>query len=146
MSWTVIRPYFNAILETKEYREWPDAFAVDNIPDNVLDKSYHVSIGLIAGIRQNQLDQETEVEVVVRTFHKGYANPQEAIDFAISETESIMKECVKVSDVGGRVSTAGILNVVFNEAAFDPLDASNDNSIVVTSTYTVRVIVCVNEI
>lgn len=145
MSWTAARPYFNAILETLEYREWPDAFATDNIPDTVLDKSFHVGIGPIAGTKQNHLDQETEMQVVLRTYFKGYRNPQEALDTAIAETETVVKEAIKVSDVGGRLSTAGILNVVFNEAAFDPIDASNDNAVVVTSSYTVRIIVGVNE-
>lgn len=145
MSWSNIRPYFNAILEAKGYREWDDAFAVDNIPDTVMDKSYHVGMGPFDGIKQSQLDQETACTVVLRTYYKGYARPQEALDLAISETETIMKECVKVQQVGGRVSTAGILNVVFNEAALDPIDASNDNAIVVTSNYTVRVMIGVNE-
>lgn len=145
MSWSNVRPYFNAILNQLEYREWVDGFATDNIPDSVLDKSYHVGLGPIDGIRQNQLDQETEFSVVLRTYHKGYRNSQEAIDTAVAEAEAIMKRLVKVEEIDGRVNTAGILNVLFNEAAFDPIDASNDNAVVVTSSYTVRVVIAVNE-
>lgn len=145
MSWVNVRPYFNSILEAKGYQEWPDAFATDNIPANVIDKSFHVQPGPFTGIRQNQLDQETECAVTIKTFYKGYRTPQLAFDEAILDTESIMKDCVKVSEIGGRVNTVGILNVVFNEANIDPVDGSNDNELVVTSQYTVRIMVGANE-
>lgn len=145
MSWNNVRPYFNSILEAQGYREWAEGFAVDTIPDTVLDKSFHVGLGPMEGIRQNQLDQETEVNVVLRTYYKGYRSSQEAIDTAVSESETIMKQLVKVADVGGRVSTAGLVNVTFNEVAIDPIDASNDNAVVVTAGYTVRVVIPVNE-
>lgn len=140
MSWSLARTYFDNILVAKGYEEWPDGFAIDNIPSNRLDKAYHISIRQFRGIRQNQSDQESEVQVEVRTFYKGYNNPKQAIDDSIYEAESLMKECVKLSN---RTQTPGILNVVFNEAAVDPVAATNDNVVMVTQSYTVRIVIAV---
>jgi hypothetical protein len=137
VSWSEVRPYFRTILDTRGYGEWKDGFATDNIPASALDRSFHIQLGPISGLKQNQSDQESEVAVTLRTYYKGYRDPLEAIDFAISETEAIVKECVKVVN---RAETTGILNVIFQESNIDPIDASNDNAVVVTSSYSVRVI------
>lgn len=145
MSWTKVRPYFNAVMENLGYSEHKDAFAVDNIPETVMDKSFHVGLGPVEGTGQNHLAQESEMSVVLRTYYLGYRTPQEAVDTAISEGETILKQLVKVTDLGGRVNTDGLMNVVFNEAALDPIDSSNDNAVVLTSSYTVRIAVAVND-
>lgn len=138
MSWANVRPYFQGLAESAGFSEWPDGFAFDNIPSNLLDRSYHTTLGPLTGVRQNQTDQETNVDVDVRVFFKGYNNPAEAIDTAISEMESFVKSCVNPAT---RTETAGLLNVVFNELTLDPFDASNDNAIVATAGFTVRVII-----
>lgn len=140
MSWTLVRPYFNAIMESAGFDEWPDGFATDNIPSNILDRAFHVQIGPITGTGQNQSAQETESTVTIRMYFKGFRDPQSAIDTAIEQTETVMKECVKPSN---RTATPGIKNVVFNESNIDPIDASNDNAVVVTTSYSVRVILAV---
>lgn len=145
MSWSVVRPYFNKVLTDRGYTEHPDAFATDNIPATVIDKSFHTGLGPIAGLGQNHLDQRTEMRVVLRTYYMGYRTPQEAVDLAIEESEEILKQLVKVEENAGRADTTGMLNVVLNEVALDPLDASNDNAVVVTSSYTVGIVVAVNE-
>lgn len=140
MSWTGVRPYFKTQLESRGYELWPDGFNFENIPSNIMDRSYHVDISPITGDRQNQSDQESTLDVSVRTFYKGYRDPQEAKDKAIEESEEIMKLCVKPSN---RAATEGILNVVFNEVTIDALDESNDNAVVATASYSVRVITAV---
>ena len=140
MSWTEIRPYFENLLDAADHSQWSDGFASDNIPSNLLDRAYHIAIGPLVGISQNQQDQETQTTVTVRTFYKGYNDPKTAIDTAIEQTQLIMQSCVKPSN---RVATGGIKNVIFSEANIDPIDGSNDNAVVVTANYTVRVILAV---
>jgi hypothetical protein len=140
MSFSAIRPYFESKLEAMDFSLWPDGFATDNIPSNVLDRAYHVSLGPLVGVRQSQADQETESVATVRMYFKGFNDPRVAIDEAIEQFETFMKSCVAPS---ARTLTDGIKNVVFNEANIDPIDASNDNSVVVTATFTVRVILAV---
>jgi hypothetical protein len=137
VSWTAVRPYFDTILESAGFAEWADGFATDNIPANILDRAYHVQIGPITGTGQNQSTQETEATVTIRMFFKGFVDSQLAVDTAIEMSETVMKDCVNPAT---RTTTAGIKNVIFNETNIDPIDASNDNAVVVTSSFTVRVI------
>lgn len=139
MSWAFVRPYFEEILREREYREWEDSFGTD-VAAGVMDKAFHVGVSRMTGRKQNQQDQETEIQVELRTWHVGYGKPVDALDEAIAESQAIMQECVKPSR---RVQTPGLLNVVFNEAGVEPLAANNDNAVMVTASYTVRVIVAV---
>lgn len=140
MSWSSCRPYFATVLDARGYTAWDDGFATDNIPAAILDRSYHVAIRHLGGLKQNQQDQETEMTVTLTTFYKGFNDPQAAIDTALSESQLIMQDCVKPAT---RTATAGVLNVVFDEANIDPIGESNDNAVMVTATYTMRVIVAV---
>jgi hypothetical protein len=140
MSWSSCRPYIAAILDARGYTAWGDGFATDNIPANLLDRAYHVGIRHLGGLKQNQSDQESEATITLTTFYKGYGDPQAAIDTAIAENQAIMQDCVKPSN---RTLTPGLLNVVFDEANIDPIGESNDNAVMVTATYTMRIIVAV---
>lgn len=140
MSWSLVRPYFKTHLEARSHQEWPDGFNTENIPSSLLDKSYHVDINPIVGNSQNQSDQESTLTVTVKTFYKGYRYPQEAKDVAISEAEEIMKLCVKPSN---RTLTTGLLNVVFDDLDIDAIGESNDNAVVATASYSVRVLTAV---
>lgn len=138
MAWSDVKPYFKTILEAKLHVEHPDGFNIENLPSTLMDKAYHVLIGPISGDRQNQSDQESTVTVTIKTFYKGFRYPQEAQDIAILETEEIMKSCVNLTT---RTTTSGILNVVFDNSEIDPVGETNDNAVVVTSTYSCRVII-----
>jgi hypothetical protein len=140
MSWSSVRPYFDTVLEELGYQNWPDGFGTDNVPSNLMDRAYHINIQTLTGIRQNQSDQETEIAVELKTWYKGYNDPAAAIDVAIAETQGIMQECVTPSR---RTTTPGLMSVVFNEAGVDPIGPSNDNAVMVTASYTVKVVVAV---
>jgi hypothetical protein len=141
MAWSDVRPFFKTHLDLLAYTEWTEGFFdIANLPETLVDKAYHVIINDINGDKQNQADQESTLEVELSTFYKGYRYPAEAIDAAVAGSEEIM--CALVSPLA-RTMTTGILNVVFNKANIAPIDNSNDNTVVVTHTYSVRVITAV---
>lgn len=138
MAWSDVRPFFKSKLDGLGYTEWPEGFfTAENLPDTVVDKAYHVIVNDISGDRQNQCDQESTLAVEMSTLHKGYRYPAEAIDAAVAGSEEIMSALVAPL---ARTMTTGILNVVFNKANIAPIDNTNDNTVVVTHSYSVRVI------
>ncbi len=141
MSLENVRTYFRERLDGLGYTEWKDGFAVDNIPETILDRAYHVFIESISGGPINHTHQDTESEVVVRLFYRGYRMASEAIDESIDGVESIIADVCKVAN-----RTATLLNVVFNNADFSPLNAENDNSVLVEMRFSARVILGVEEI
>jgi hypothetical protein len=122
------------------YTEHDDGFAVDNIPETILDKSFHVFIETIDGGPINHTHQDTESTVVLRVFFKGYRLVSEAIDNSILSVEEIIFDVCKVAN-----RTATLLNVVFNSADFNPLNAENDNGVFVEMRFGARVILGIEE-
>lgn len=139
MSLTAIKPYFREIMDTLDFTEWSDYFDTTNIPSNILDRSYAITLGPINGEGQNHLDQETLTTVSLSIFVQGYRDPQQAIDDSIQIGESVILECLKVEN---RL-TAPIKNVVFNSMEFSPLSETNNNAVIINLEFNVRIILCV---
>jgi len=141
MSLANIRTYFRSRLDGLSYAEWQDGFAFDNIPETILDRSYHIFIESVTGGPINHTHQNTESEVVVRLFFRGYRSVTEAIDDSVSGVESVVRDICKVAN-----RTATLLNVVFSNAEFSPLNEENDNSVFVEMRFSARVILGIEEV
>jgi hypothetical protein len=137
MSLSDIRPYFRTHFTAEGFTEWKDGFGADNIPENIIDKAFHIDgTSTIGGISNNQADMDTGTAQLVRFFIKGFRNPADAIDKAYLKVENILKRTQKSSN---RLTT--LLDVVFEGASILPLADSNDNAVLVEMNFTARVIV-----
>ena len=141
MSLTAIRPWFKTRLETLDFEEHLDGFNSDNIGDIDLDRVFHVRVLTVNGGSINHTDQRTDSDVELKVFFKGGRDATSAIDSAIIEVESIVKECCNIKN---RTSD-GLLNVVFQRASIEPRATDNDNSVMVTFDFTVNVLIGVEE-
>lgn len=128
MSITSARSYFRARCNTLGFKEWKDGFNLDNIPSTILNRSYHITQGIISGVSLNQNDQVMDFPITVELFTKGYKDVASAIDSSIELTEDLIIECVKPAN--RLTQTTGIKNIIFESATFDQLDNTNDNSII----------------
>jgi len=124
-------------MEAEDFELWPDGFNIENIPSNIMNKAFHVSIDSITGNGNNQWDQETALAVTINFFIKGYADPSLARDDAIIEAENIVKASVRPSE---RTLSQCIQNVIFESADFGQIADSNDNAVLATINFNVRVI------
>ena len=140
MSLSNVRAYFKERLTGLGYREWEDGFNFENIPETILDRSFHVFVGSVVGGPINHTHQDTESEVIVRVFFRGYRTEALAIDESISGVEEIIADICKVAN-----RTATLLNVIFDSADFNPLNAENDNGVFVELNFTARVILGIEE-
>jgi len=141
MSLTNARAYMRARAEAIGLKEWKDGFDFDNIPANIVDKSFHIQSGQVVGIKNNQSDQEMNFSQTVRIFVKGFRDPASGIDSAIKVAEDYIKQCVNVAN---RVAQPnGIKNVVFENADFGALSPSNNNGVIASLTFRVYVILAV---
>lgn len=141
MSLSTVRPYFRARCKAIGLTEWVDGFNFQNIPSNIIDKSFHMEMGSAGGERLNMSDQEITWPVTVRIFIKGFRNPAAAIDSAAVLTDSLVKESCKVSNRG---TQASIKNVFFESMTVSPVDDTNDNLVVASVTFRTLVILNVD--
>lgn len=135
MSLTAVRSYFRTRMDSLGHEEWTDGFNFDNIPETILDRSYHIESGPIAGNSQNQTTLDANSPVTLRLFLKGYRTPAEAIDSGISYGEAAICDIIKPSNANG----VTIKDVNFTSMQILPLNSSNDNSVVVEMSFTVRI-------
>lgn len=126
MSLTALRPYYKARGEAVGLTYHNDAFNVDNIASNILDKSFAIGITSFSGIKLNQHDQEISAPVEIVLYVKGYRSVNEGLDKAILLTENLIKE---VEAPANRLGTS-IKNVTLSNCSIEPL-ATNDNVIFV---------------
>lgn len=132
-----VRPYFRTALNGLRYREWTDGFNFENIPSNVLNNSYHISTP--SGGRRGGYDmqtQEIEQDVTVRIFLKGYRSPALAIDNAMTRYDDLLAAVLGPTRLG-----CDIKNVYLGNMEILPLDATNDNSVILEVTFTCLIII-----
>lgn len=130
MSFSTIRPYFQERMGAvdPEFKEWEDAFNIDNIPATIIDKSWHLQFQPFSyntGGAHTCLSFECPITLSV--FFKGYRNPVEAVDMALIYADAILKECTKPVQ---RLNQPKIKNVLPNNVSVRGLSDSNDNAAV----------------
>ncbi len=143
MSLNAVRPYFRARLNALGYREWSDGFNFENVPENIIDKSYHLDANEITNVALHQVDLEVEHQVITRVWFKGFKTPKEALDRTMERVEDII---VEVLNPTNRLTGAtGLRNVEFVNVSISPLADSNDNTIQAALTWNTKVFICLND-
>lgn len=140
MALTDVRAYFRTRMNALNYKEWRDGFNFENIPVSLLDGSYHITSGQIVGGDASQSGYEFLYPVTVRLFLKGYRKPIDAIEDSIEKGENIFNEVLKATNRLGTGAT--ILNISNPTMEPLPLDASNDNAVILEMQFVARVINC----
>jgi len=141
MSFKTIRPYFQERMSAvdNEFKEWEDAFDIDNIPATILDKSWHLRFQPFSyntGGAHTCLSFECPITLSV--FVKGYRNPVEAVDMALIFADAILKECTKPVQ---RLNQPKIKNVLPNNVSVRELSDSNDNAAVLEIQFICEVMI-----
>ena len=136
MSSVAVRPLFARRLAALGFEQWKDAFNIENIPASRLSKAFHIETITGAGRKQNQSDQELNVDVTVRIWEKGFKNPSDALDRGFFNLDRI---CGDILSSSVRL-VHPIKNITLGAVTLEPIDQSNDNTIVVTIGFTAFVI------
>lgn len=128
MSLVSILPYFRNQLDDLGYDEWRDAFDVENIPENILDRSYHLTLGVADIGPANQTVTQFDVPVIVQLFYKGYTNDDSSttVDKVIAESEVVFAAILSAAN---RLGTE-VKNVVPQNFSVQPKSVSNTNDMI----------------
>lgn len=136
MSLVNIYPYFRERMDGLDFTEWTDGFSVTNIPQSILDRSYHILVSAVEGGPINHTHQNLVASLTLSVFYKGFSYPVEAIEAAICDIEMIVKDICKVSN-----RTRDVLNIVFVSSEINPLTTDNDNYLLLALNFEVQVII-----
>jgi hypothetical protein len=131
MSLSDFRNHFRTAMTGLGHNEWPDGFNYKNIPDNILDRSFHITSGAISGDTISQRSMKLEGAIAIRLFIKGYAGSADAIDKAIVYGEEILCT-ILASDQRLAVD---VKNINFIDMSVEAIDVSNDNDVMLTVNF-----------
>lgn len=141
MSFATIRPYFQERMKAvdPDFREWEDAFNINNIPSSILDKSWHLDFSTFSyNTGGAHLCLSFDCPISLSVVFKGYRAPSEAVDMAMLFADSIIKECTKPTH---RLTQPKIKNVLPSSVSVRELSDSNDNSAVLEIQFSCEVII-----
>ncbi len=137
---TAVRPYFRAVMNSRGFKEHKDAFNDENIGNNGIDKAYHIKALDFRGQKLNQDIQEVLCPVTLTAFIKGTQDMSAALDRAILEGESIVKDACSSQ----RRLTGAIKNCTYEEMTLEAASKDNDNLVKMEIRFNVLVMIDVN--
>lgn len=141
MSISLVKPYFRLKLGELGYTEWRDAFPSDNIPANLLDKSYHLRFGTCTEDQTNPTDVEVTQEINLSCFFKGFREPELAVDTAVVEAEKIIQKLCNLS----AADDFGLKQVRFQSFSIEPFeDEIQDNVVRLDFVFESMVFICLD--
>lgn len=127
-----VRSYCNdrVIQVDSDFRQWADAFNKENIPSNILDKSFFIEYDVAGTVPLDTYVEDT-ISVTLSLFFKGYSNPQAALDNAIDTAEKMRENIIGIVNI----RDSSFLTVEPSSITPLPVDTSNDNSIVIEMVF-----------
>lgn len=134
MSVVSIKTYFVTRMESIGYTEH-DSPRFDNVPENKLNKSFHIEIGDITNSQQDQRTMTLSCPVTVRAFYKN-SNSQSARDKAITGLDAILNDLCAAEN---RIAL-NVKNVLFRSARRESVSETNDKDQVLVCDFSAQVI------
>ena len=138
MSISQVRTYFrNRLAETDpDLSEWTDGFNIENIPNTITDKTYHIFLGTLASQELNDLTTDDQLAVSINVFFEGYQDVQETLDVGYD-----LMHQFRLNSINPCNSMVGdnIKNVVLESITPNPVD-TNDNMIRFSLDFNVRLV------
>lgn len=136
MSLTAVRSYFRSRMDGLGFTEWTDGFEFEEIPETVIDRTYHLTSEAISLNSATQTVNDLNYPVTVRLYLKGFRNPATAIDDSIFEGERIVCDVTKVENANAE----GVKDVQVVSLEPIPKDETNDNIVLLVMVFNARVI------
>lgn len=135
MSVSDVRSYFKDQIkdEVPTAVEHKDAFNTENMIVNSRDKTYHIIYQNNSNITTDGEHIADSISVTITMLFKGYRNTQSAFDSTYDTVHNIKRRASKISNF-----TNGIKRVVCDSIDIAESDSSNDNILVCTLDFTVR--------
>lgn len=134
MSFIEVRTVFRERLEALGYEEHDQPFDPNAIGNTIIDGSFHMQTGFVASGPANQQVHSFNFPIVIRVYRRGHLDVLTAYDNAHVEAETILADILDPSvRIGGTIK-----DIVPDSIEIQPLDASNDNIIVIEFSFTAR--------
>lgn len=118
-----ITPYFQERLKALAVFKYVAKPFDQSIPSSIIDRSYTIIFERISGVSRNMVDFHMIASIHILLYRKGYQYEDKAREDAAKDSESIIKECMKVVNANTK---PGIKNVTMRNIDIEAIPG-NDN-------------------
>ena len=128
-----VKNYIRQIVDGFGYKEWRDAFNIDNIPSNMFDGAYHIDVQ-IPSIQLGQQWYDNDMQITLRFFKKGGRSVVETLEESMEDVNCVKIELSKMPlfvDVAQSVAATSL--------TASPL-TSNDNQMIIELSLSCKII------
>lgn len=129
--------YCRARMKALGRSEWDDP-NFETLPHTRLSASYHLELGDAQSVSVAHDHQLVNVPVTLRVPYAPTRKPTALADEAIAFADKVIVEFVKAQN---RLNQEVIKNVTFNTMAVEPLNESDDNSVILKIVFNTLVII-----
>lgn len=136
MSLSLVRPFFRSRMNALNFREHDDAFDLENNPQSILDRSYLIESGPVAIESTGPTTFNLDYDVTLRVFLKGGRDNKLVVDEAFGVADTILAD---ISDSQVRLD-GDLENALPTGVTVEPLSGTNDNDVILSISFTGRVI------
>lgn len=141
------RPFIRTVVEdVTSLEEHTDAFSINNIPDNLLDDTYHIAPGSFpVNERFNQTGNSINYATVLRIFKVGDINDDQQWDTSAAiDTVTAIAEPLLQALLDPQRRTDNVKQVLYNDMRFVDLTTEADHIVVCEIDLDIQVILCAN--
>jgi hypothetical protein len=137
-----VRAQFRQAVAALGFTEHDDGFNFNNIPSTLLDGSFHVELGVITTGPANQAHHTLRYPVTVRVFFKGYRDPNDQIDQALDQAQTILESVLSFDQRLAQDLNRKDIRPL--SVSVNPLANSNDNAMILELEFEVYTIYVFN--
>jgi len=146
MSLSQVRTYFEQrlLVVSPKRKQWKGALDVqanNNVPQTILDTSYHIKYDPVGGSTQNDRHIEDSFLTTLTIWKRGFKEPTDALDIVMDEASCIRLDVLKhlnMHNFNTGIGSENLQDIVIVSVTPSEIDASNDNTIEVQLIFNVR--------
>ena len=143
MSFSSIRTYMRTVMSTvdSDHKEWTDGFNIENIPETIINKSWHLKFNPTSPQTINQNCFKIDYPITLNVFLLAGLEVSAGIDSANVLGQSIYQECLKHSSRLGITGTsiAKVINIIPGSMSINEYSSDNDNTIRLQIDFTFQI-------
>lgn len=109
-----------------KYKQWETPFSHDNIPSNIINKSFHITMGAATGKPANQHVHSFSVPITLRLFFDGFKSPVSGMQTALDDMDAVLGA---VLSPAVRLSGSGLADIRPVSVQPFPLSTSNEHCV-----------------
>lgn len=138
MALSAVRTLFRERLEGLGFTEHDQPFQPNQIGETIIDDSFHMETGTISSSFANQIVHSFDFPIIIRVYKRGFVDLLTAYDDIHQTADDIYNDLLH-PDI--RIGT-DIKDIVPDTMDIVPVDASNDNILVLELVFTARLELC----